>query len=1015
MNHIDPRRLPSGLPHHRTNRAIQCSPELLYSVFGQGIAVRLFVRTLIVILLLAVPTAALAEKRVALVFSAEDYRTLRPLANPGNDARAVGDALEALDFEVISESDRDLKRMRRALEDFREDAAGADVALIYFAGHGVEIDGYNYLAPIDADASSVEALKASALPLEELRSAAASVAKTVLIVLDACRNDPFGGQAGTMDNGRDTGFASSSSGRAAPPNIKPGLGRVGRAENTLFAFSAAPGETASDGEGGNSPFSAALARYLGTNGLEIRSVLTLVQQEVYDQSGGMQQPYVENGLPRLFFAAETGPLPERETLLLAMADVTPDMRAEVERVATSNSMPLAPLFGALISADLKSMTIEDRDKRLSEAAQAFVKTRNELRNLSSTDPEVTRLRGEAEQALALGAFARAGQALDAAARIDASSGETLARNLVARRLSEADSHQARAGVAMAQLDYDGAIAAYLQAATLHERMEKEDVPDQARRTRTWLLSDLGDLYLRTGSTENAHSVALLMQQAANARLKAGYSTDAERDVSVAYNKLGDLRVKNGDFAGAQKLFRDGFEIVKRLSEREPDNLGLLDDMIVSLGKTGDVLMFQGDVDGAVRALESEMAIMDKLVAAVPEDVRLQRNMSIGFRRLGTLLVAKGNLATAQEAFEGGLETARYIEAQQPDNVLVQRDITTHLERIGSVQVQLGDLTAALKSFQDALSIAEKLVRNDPNNTELQSELANRFIHIGDVRFTQGNRTEAASAYEKGSLLKQQLAQRDPANAEWQIDFAVSREKLGDIAFIGGDYPKALEIFEDILATRQRYLAQSPHNTSWQRDLSVVFNKLGNVHAARQDFAAALMAYQDGLQIIEGLVAKSTNISVWQRDRMVSLISVGDMHLAQGELPQAEKAYQDGVAIAEVLAAYDQNNAGWQRDLSIGFNKIGDVRLARDDHPGALESYQKASTIIEKLAAQYPDRSELQRDLILSAYKLSTAGDRPRENLERALKLVETMQENGTLAPADDWMPDFLHNEIANLK
>ena len=133
-----------------------------------------------------------------------------------------------------------------------------------------------------------------------------------------------------------------------------------------------------------------MAKYLPTEGLEIRSVLTLVQQDVYDDSGGAQLPYVESGLPRMFFAATaTGPLPERERLLLAMADVTPAIRDQVEKTASTNDMPLAPLYGALISADLANLDTEDRESKLNEAALAFVKTREDVKaatRLSSSRP-----------------------------------------------------------------------------------------------------------------------------------------------------------------------------------------------------------------------------------------------------------------------------------------------------------------------------------------------------------------------------------------------------------------------------------------------------------------------------------------------------------------------------------------------------------------------------------------------------------------------------------------------------
>ena len=128
----------------------------------------------IVACILSAGTAS-AERRVALVMGDDDYRTVRKLDNAVNDARSLEETLKKLGFDVYLEPDRDLRRMRRALDDFREDAKGADVALVFFAGHGVEIAGENRLLPVDADASSLEALQASSLPLEEVRATVSAV------------------------------------------------------------------------------------------------------------------------------------------------------------------------------------------------------------------------------------------------------------------------------------------------------------------------------------------------------------------------------------------------------------------------------------------------------------------------------------------------------------------------------------------------------------------------------------------------------------------------------------------------------------------------------------------------------------------------------------------------------------------------------------------------------------------------------------------------------------------------
>ncbi len=673
----------------------------------------------LIVLLAMIGFGAVAEagERVALVFGAGKYRNIRELKNPANDAEAVRKALVELRFDVTIETDRDLRRMRRALDNFAEDAAGAEVALVFFAGHGVEIAGDNRLLPVDADASSLQALKATSLPVNAVRDALAGTAKSLLIVLDACRDDPFGAGAGE-------GRSAKALGADVRAAVKPGLGRIGRAENTLIAFAAAPGATASDGAGGNSPFSAALARYLATGGLEIGSVFDLVQQEVYERSSGRQLPFIEDGLPRFFFAGESGDLPERERLLLAMAALTPDLRNEVERIAADRQMPLGPLYGALIGADLEAATLEDREKKLAEAADAFVKTRDDLRRLASDDPQVTKLRAEAEEKLALGAFGEARARLKQAAVIDATSAERLAANLVRRRLSEAATHQADGGVARAQLDRAGAIAAWEKAAALHEAVEREDVPDADRRVRNWLLADLGDAARESGDIALALDVYNRMERAARLRLeKSPDNPDAERDLSASFDRIGDVKKANGDGAGALKAYVDSLAIARTLAGQDPANAEWQRDLSVSFIKVGDVKKANGDGAGALRAYEDSLSIFQKLAGQDPANAGWQRDLSVSLNKVGDVKMANGDGAGALKAYEDSLAIRQTLAGQDPANAEWQRDLIVSHVKLSQAG---GDARAHLQS---ALAIAETMERKGilaPVDAWMPEELRKRL-------------------------------------------------------------------------------------------------------------------------------------------------------------------------------------------------------------------------------------------------------------------------------------------------
>ncbi len=872
------------------------------------------------VFVLVMTAAASAERRVALVFGIDRYETLRPLGNAVNDAQAIDRTLSALGFEVFLESNRDLRRMRRALEDFQADAAGADVALVFFAGHGVEISGDNRLLPSDADGSSLASLRQSSLGLEEVRAAIAATGRIGLIVLDACRNDPFGTAGGD-------GRAATVLTPEIAEKVRPGLGRMGRAENVLFAFSAAPGETAADGAGANSPFTAALAKYLGSDGLDIRSVLTLVQQEVYDTSRGNQLPYVESGLPKFFFAATSeSELPERERLLLAMAEVTDGLRREVEQVASTHGMPLAPLYGALIEARLGALSDTDRRKKLTEAAKSYRDAEARLKTLSSSDPQITRLRTEAEAKLKLGAFAEARARLAEAAEIDARSGDMLAGNLVARRISEAETHVAAAGVARTQLDHQGALKSMEAAATLYARIENEEVPDRARRERDWLLAGIGDLYVLTGNVAKALGAYERMFEAARMRIaKSPGLADAERDLAASYERIGDARVSQGDLRAALDAHEASLAIRARLAPSDPGNAKWQRDLSISHSKIGDVRMSQGNLKGALESYEAALGISLKLVSIDPGNTEFQRDLLVGHSKIGDVREAQGNLQGALEAYQASLDIMRKLASTDPGNTGWQRDLSVGHERIGDVRVAQGNLKGALEAYEAGLAIRRRLAASDPGNAQWQRDLSIGHNNIGDVRKEQGDLRAALEAYEAGLAIRQGLAASDPGNAGWQLDLSVSHNNIGAVLRAQGNLVAALEAYEAGLAIRLRFAASDPGNARWQRDLSISYNQIGNARIAQGNLKGALEAYEADLAISQRLAASDPGNAQGQIDLSISHSTIGDVRKAQGDLKGALEAYEAGLAISQRLAASDPSNAQWQRVLAYISERMGEVR------------------------------------------------------------------------------------------
>jgi tetratricopeptide (TPR) repeat protein len=232
-----------------------------------------------------------AIRRVALVIGNGAYARVRPLPNPTNDARAMAKSLRDIGFVVTEGTDLDRAAMQATIRDFLRDAAQSQVAVVYYAGHGVQVDGRNYLVPVDIQFQSGAGMTDAMMDLDTIMAGLDDQVRTNILILDACRNNPMGPKVASTGPARD--IEAGSSGLAAPTTLGSGA-TLGA--GTLIAFATAPGQVALDGEGANSPFSAALTRHIGTPGLEVQQMLTRVRAEVVAATKGKQVPWSNSSL-----------------------------------------------------------------------------------------------------------------------------------------------------------------------------------------------------------------------------------------------------------------------------------------------------------------------------------------------------------------------------------------------------------------------------------------------------------------------------------------------------------------------------------------------------------------------------------------------------------------------------------------------------------------------------------------------------------------------------------------------
>src|ERR1700681_1965308 len=222
-------------------------------------------------LLLLVCQPAFAEKRVALV------------PNPVNDGAVIAATLKDAGFDVVdSRHDLPAAETRRALRDFADRARDADIAVVYYAGHGMEVDGTNYLIPVDAKLERDTDVYDEAFSLDRILLAVEPAKQLRLVILDACRDNPF---------------AKIMKKTVASRAVGQGLAKVEpTSPNMLIAYSAKAGSTALDGDAKNSPFTMALAKHLTTPGLDVRRAFGFVRDDVLKNTGNRQEPFVYGSL-----------------------------------------------------------------------------------------------------------------------------------------------------------------------------------------------------------------------------------------------------------------------------------------------------------------------------------------------------------------------------------------------------------------------------------------------------------------------------------------------------------------------------------------------------------------------------------------------------------------------------------------------------------------------------------------------------------------------------------------------
>ncbi|QKD05392.1 peptidase C14 [Mesorhizobium loti R88b] len=768
--------------------------------------------TLFLAMISHVPPAAANDARpmrgVALVIGESRYYNLPLLPNPANDARAVDRLLGELGFDVTSVTDGDKAKLDRSLQRFVEDAAGADVALLYYSGHGIEAGGENYMVPVSADPSSLTDAGKTLVPLSSLLAELKAKVPVAIVLLDACRTNPFppGATITTASGPAPVAAAGLNLTRGAAPlaDTTDAPQRLGE----VIGFAAEPGHAALDGDsGGNSPYAAALLKHLAAGGFAFGDVMTMVAEEVYVQTGGRQRPWTNASLRRLLYfglspeqvtgddAAIRG---EHRKLLLTIATTPPDTRRIVEAAANSEAIPLGTLYGLLAALGTDVPSDPRELDRLLRGQTEYLKTIiAERQALKSTDVDIVRLSKLAEQALADGAVTAAIQF----------------------------QQQAKARVAQ-----------------LSKTVDQAEADVKARRI------EFAEVYSRSGDT---YFLAFQQMKAADDYRKA-FEEVKKWDANLAWHyKLAQANAIRayGTFRGDNKALQVSMRTFAEAAKLLPQDR-LTPQLVMTQNDLGVAMYMYGERQGDSASLEQAVGIFSRIVSSGIKQVdpslwaETQSNLgttliSLGTRKSGpeqyqqaavAFRSAQQVISRAQQPLKWALARRGEADAEawiglrgnDPDRsreaVNAYEDVLTTLTRdldplswaavqdsLGSALWAIGDRLDGSELLQQAVqAYTAALSENTRERVPLwwaagQNNLGNALSSLGQREPGTQSLELAADAYR--GALEEWTRERDP------YDWATAHNNLGHTLVITGQRSGNDSTIESGIASYQEALKE----------------------------------------------------------------------------------------------------------------------------------------------------------------------------------------------------------------
>ena len=572
------------------------------------------------------------------------------------------------------------------------------------------------------------------------------------------------------------------------------------------------------------------------------------------------------------------------------------------------------------------------------------------------------------------------------------------------------------------LDYPAAEVAANAALRIAEKLaEKYPEDPNLQRDLSVSYERLGDIAKARNdysAAEGYYAKALEIRE----KLVKKYPDDPnlQRDLSASYQRLGDIAKARNDYNAAEVYYSKALEIGERLAEKYPEDPNLQRDLSVSYNKLGDVAKARNDYKAVEGYYAKALVVRERLAEKYPEDPNLQRDLSVQYNNLGDIAEARNDYTAAEGYYSKALEIRERLAEKYPEDPKMQRGLSVSYERLANIAKTQNDYRAAEGYCAKTLEISEKLAEKYPDNAQMQRNLSVSYGNLGDIVKAMNDYKAAEGYYSKALEISKRLAEKYPEDLQMQRSLSVSYGNLGDIAKARNDYKAAEGYYSKALEIGERLAEKYPEDPNLQRDLSASYDRLGVIAEAMNDYKAAEGYYAKTLEISEKLAEKYPDNAQMQRNLSVSYGNLGGIAKARNDYNAAEGYYAKALEIGERLAEKYPDDPGMQRDLSVLYNDLGDIAKALNDYTAAEGYYSKALEISKRLAEKYPDDPQMQRDLSVSYNDLGNIAEARNDYnaaegyYAKALEISEKLAEKYPDDPNLQYDRGVSYNDLGNI-